>query len=228
MSPSSAPDLRIALREVSSPLPFALILLPESESFSRFRQRGGAELRWALSFEIFTSKTTNLYVRRGATFLLPLPRAHRHTTFLRYLYSLAEYRSPNSPLLIMPLLHLGSVGVLTSVPVALVIKRAGYTHKYKTQLRRNAPHDRAADSATLRNTYTVDRNSCALVCSLAPRAATTARMIAAAVAIILAAGNQTHCTQTVLPKTSFPAAICSDPQRPQRPRIPPNPTSPFY
>ena len=42
--------------------------------------------------------------------------------------SLAEYRSPNSPLLVPPLLRLGFVGVLTSVPVALVIKRAGYTH----------------------------------------------------------------------------------------------------
>ena len=29
-----------------------------------------------------------------------------------------------------PLLHLGFVGVLTSVPVALVIKRAGYTHTH--------------------------------------------------------------------------------------------------
>ena len=33
-----------------------------------------------------------------------------------------------SPLLTPPLLRLGSVGVLSSVPVALVIKRAGYTH----------------------------------------------------------------------------------------------------
>ena len=40
-----------------------------------------------------------------------------------YLYSLAECRSPNSPLLTPPLLRLGFVGVLTSVPVALVIKR---------------------------------------------------------------------------------------------------------
>ena len=38
-----------------------------------------------------------------------------------YLYSLAECRSPNSPLLAPPLLRLGFVGVLTSVPVALVI-----------------------------------------------------------------------------------------------------------
>ena len=47
-----------------------------------------------------------------------------------YLSSPAEYRSPNSPLLIPPLLRLGSVGVLTSVPVALVIKRAGYTREF--------------------------------------------------------------------------------------------------
>ena len=38
-----------------------------------------------------------------------------------YLYSLTECRSPNSPLLTPPLLRLGFVGVLTSVPVALVI-----------------------------------------------------------------------------------------------------------
>ena len=37
-----------------------------------------------------------------------------------------------------------------------------------------------------------------------------------------------QCTQTVLPKKSFPAAIRSDPQRPQRPRIPPNPIFFFY
>ena len=37
--------------------------------------------------------------------------------------SLTECRSPNSPLLVPPLLRLGSVGVLTSVPIALVIKR---------------------------------------------------------------------------------------------------------
>ena len=40
---------------------------------------------------------------------------------------LSKYRSPNSPFRIPPLLRLGSVGVLISVPVALVIKRAGYT-----------------------------------------------------------------------------------------------------
>ena len=45
-----------------------------------------------------------------------------------YLDSLAEYRSPNSPLLVPPLLRLGFVGVLISVTLALVIKRAGYTH----------------------------------------------------------------------------------------------------
>jgi hypothetical protein len=43
-----------------------------------------------------------------------------------YLYSLAEYRSPNSPLLVPPLLRLGFVGVLTSVPVALVINPFTY------------------------------------------------------------------------------------------------------
>jgi hypothetical protein len=48
-----------------------------------------------------------------------------------YLDSLAEYRSPNSPLLVPPLLRLGFVGVLTSVPVALLIKRAGYTHRHE-------------------------------------------------------------------------------------------------
>ena len=37
-----------------------------------------------------------------------------------YVYSLAECRSPNSHLLIPPLLRLGSVGVLISVPVALL------------------------------------------------------------------------------------------------------------
>ena len=48
-----------------------------------------------------------------------------------YLDRLAEYRSPNSPLLVPPLLRLEFVGVLISVPVALVIKRAGlHTHTH--------------------------------------------------------------------------------------------------
>ena len=48
-----------------------------------------------------------------------------------YLYSLAECRSPNSPLLTPPRLRLGFVGVLTSVPVALVIiKGRIHTHTY--------------------------------------------------------------------------------------------------
>ena len=58
---------------------------------------------------------------RHATFL-PL----RHTTFLPV--QPGGVPVTVSPLLTPPLLRLGSVGVLTSVPVALVIKRAGYTH----------------------------------------------------------------------------------------------------
>ena len=58
----------------------------------------------------------------------------RHATFLPLWHTTFLPVQPGgvpitvSPLLTPPLLRLGSVGVLTSVPVALVIKRAGYTH----------------------------------------------------------------------------------------------------
>ena len=60
----------------------------------------------------------------------------RHATFLPLWHTTFLPVQPGgvpitvSPLLTSPLLRLGSVGVLTSVPVALVIKRAGYTHTH--------------------------------------------------------------------------------------------------
>ena len=66
------------------------------------------------------------WLRRGSN-LYGTRRFYLSGTRRFYLDSLAEYRSPNSPLLVPPLLRLGFVGVLISVPVALVIKRAGYT-----------------------------------------------------------------------------------------------------
>ena len=69
------------------------------------------------------------WLRRGSN-LYGTRRFYLSGTRRFYLDSLAEYRSPNSPLLVPPLLRLGFVGVLISVPVALVIKRAGYTHTH--------------------------------------------------------------------------------------------------
>ena len=71
------------------------------------------------------------WLRRGSN-LYGTRRFYLSGTRRFYLDSLAEYRSPNSPLLVPPLLRLGFVGVLISVPVALVIKRAGYTHNWYT------------------------------------------------------------------------------------------------
>ena len=67
------------------------------------------------------------------TFLPARHTSHDVSTSVRK--PLAECRSPLSPLLIPPLRFSvrASAGVLTSVPVALVIKRAGYTHTH-TQL----------------------------------------------------------------------------------------------
>ena len=64
-----------------------------------------------------------------AVMIIIIIQGSRNCTRRFYLDSLADYRSPNSPLLVPPLLRLGFVGVLISVPVALVIKRAGYTHR---------------------------------------------------------------------------------------------------
>ena len=79
------------------------------------------------------------WLRRGSN-LYGTRRFYLSGTRRFYLDSLAEYRSPNSPLLVPPLLRLGFVGVLISVPVALVIKRAGYTHTHSTQRHREPHH----------------------------------------------------------------------------------------
>ena len=77
-------------------------------------------LGFSTRFQIPCSFPCGMNPRRGEEL------THLHTLLLGR--SLAEYRSPNLLLLVPPLLRLGFVGVLISVPVALVIKRAGYTH----------------------------------------------------------------------------------------------------